>query len=555
MQSTTGWAKALELQRKLIDSLFILILIIASHYVNIFVEFLSKMIFGNFEFEAVMLKAFGLVEITYIQISPIDQINRVMVYLSPFIAYIVMLSLGLAVYSRLKGILRLFCAWIIAFSFLYCLHASFVGLIFQGGGLGTIEDQVGHRGYSISLFLALITITFVFLFRHKHSPGKPNILSIGLVIFPLYLLFSYNFMTFTESASIIYKVIFALFYCLIAIIYGKVIESHFLPKRSLSKLLTVSFVVLALCGSFLLHYQVYKANDVLLEKLRNKPFPNLHYTVFKKKEEPLRKLTYKSFPNFEDSDSLANGIIVSDENLNRVLVVYSDGTVKTFIDNFFMPEVVYYDKTKQRLLIAGPEKLQIFETPLDNIPEKEIDLTSIENVEFLIDNHSGFIAGYDPNHIIKISENGKFEPLINNLENTDSILSLGNDNYLIGSGKPSHHQLHILNTKTKNVSLFNYEGEVGNVECILRDRSERIWLCMGNSFEKGARLALIDKQNHISVVFYAADVEGIVQTKDNQIAFSDDIMNTVYKISNRGGIYPLVHLHDPDDLVVIEDRT
>ncbi len=96
------------------------------------------------------------------------------------------------------------------------------------------------------------------------------------------------------------------------------------------------------------------------------------------------------------------------------------------------------------------------------------------------------------------------------------------------------------------------QKRVSNVEALLHDSRGGYLVALGNRIHRGAaRIARIDPRGRISTSVRLTDVEGLAVTSSGEIVFSNDELNTVFKISRRGGIFALVHLIDPDDLLAL----
>jgi len=100
---------------------------------------------------------------------------------------------------------------------------------------------------------------------------------------------------------------------------------------------------------------------------------------------------------------------------------------------------------------------------------------------------------------------------------------------------------------------FEVNQRLDNIEAIVPLQAGHLLLGLGSMKQRGQpQLCYLNvNQKAVRRLIAVTDVEGLCQLPDGQIAYSNDELSIIFKISIRGGVYPYVHLFDPDDLAAI----
>jgi hypothetical protein len=274
-------------------------------------------------------------------------------------------------------------------------------------------------------------------------------------------------------------------------------------------------------------------------------------------QKRLQRSVRESFPPYDGHTDLERVLLIADEECNTIFVVPADGQLRTLSTVIEAPETLAFDANHERVVISGRSTIVMYRLPLTDPPITIIQDWPDSVIECLISDEAGMLAGYLPDHLSRIHEDGSIEPLLS-IPSPDSILPLGDNEYLIGTTQsqatgPSSCSLYRVNTATAQTEAVMTSEPVDNIEALVATSTGEVILGMGSLSGPGmARIATLDSAGNIATIVRVADVEGLAITLDGEIAFSNDELGTVFKISRRGGVYPFVQLFDPDDITPLQ---
>jgi hypothetical protein len=525
--------KGANFARLLVDAISLVAVAFCVHQADAVLRGAIKLATGCFGYVSVYRQTFGIAQVVVFQTGPLTSLQRLAIYGLPAAAYLIVLAGGLCIDSRLGDRFRLIRAWAIVASAGYALHDALVGAFFQGGPLGALEAQLGHPGVAWTLLtLLLVTLGWSFRLRLRARP-QTSVAAFALALLVGGVFLNYRLLHLTCDASLRYKSAITCCALLVVAWHGTALRLALVPRSAPLRLALVAGTALYLIAS-----------------------PGPYRFSASRYASILQQPPTTAFPPVPTEPLPAGTLLVAEENRHRVLTVDRQGQIHVLADQVPSPETLFVDQYRQRLVVGGAADVRTYDLTRLDAAANIITPWRNEPIECLIADRTGLIVGYLPDQVARIDEQGNLQPLLE-IESPDS-LAIGSDNgLLIGTTRAAEPptdtpSLMRYDLVSGHREPFQVEGTLDNIEALVPLPDGTLLVGLGSMHQRGtAQVGIIDRQRQLNTLVAVADVEGLCLLANGEVAFSNDELSTVFVISTRGGIYPLAHLFDPDDLTAL----